>query len=545
MLRLTRILKIARISLRYRLDTFARSSNLSDARRQSPPLLVRFVLWLTAFLPEPQAPRGERLREAFEELGPVFIKFGQLLSTRPDLIPADICQELYQLQDNVPPFESAKFIAIAEQALGQPVDQLFKSFDTTPLASASIAQVHAAVLEDGREVIVKAVRPGIKTTIEQDCSLMLSLARLVEKYLADGKRLRPVEVASDYRTTIIDELNLQREAGNTALLRRNFEDSALLYIPQIYWPYTNEDVLVMERIYATPVTDTDTLKKAGTNFKVLAERGVEIFFTQVFDHNFFHADMHPGNIFVDAAKPHQPKYVAIDCAIVGSLSAEDQYYLARNLLAIFRRDYRQVAELHILAGWVKADAPLNEVESAVRTVCEPIFQRPLKDISCGQLLVSLFQMARRFDAEVQPSLILLQKTLLNIEGLGRQLYPDLDLWATAHPFLERWIVQRFEPSQVFKQVKRHAPDWLEQLPHLPQLVVDSMEQVKRIDKTLSARPDNSQPQPPRQRNKALVGTILLGIGLGSTHSALSDAAQQASSTGLLLIAAGALLLLLS
>ena len=546
MLRLTRILKIARISLRYRLDTFARSSNHSDANRLPTPLLVRFVLRLTAFLPEPQTPRGERLREAFEELGPVFIKFGQLLSTRPDLIPADICQELGQLQDNVPPFESAKFIIIVERALGQSVDQLFQSFNTTPLASASIAQVHAAVLEDGREVIVKAVRPDIKITIEQDCSLMLTLARLIEKYLADGKRLRPVEVARDYRTTILDELNLQREAGNTALLRRNFEDSSLLYIPEIYWPYTNEDVLVMERIYATPVTDIDALKTAGTDFKVLAERGVEIFFTQVFDHNFFHADMHPGNIFVDASTPRQPKYIAIDCAIVGSLSADDQYYLARNLLAIFRRDYRQVAELHILAGWVKADATLSEVESAVRTVCEPIFQRPLKDISCGQLLVSLFQMAQRFDAEVQPSLILLQKTLLNIEGLGRQLYPDLDLWATAHPFLERWIVQRFEPGQVFKQVKRHAPDWLEQLPQLPQLLVDSMEQIKRIDKTLNTHQQKNQPAAaPRQHYKALAGVLLIGIGLGSTYDLLINTAQQATSPSLLLIAAGALLLLLS
>jgi len=546
MLRLTRALKIARVSLRYRLDTFFNSSNFSDASRQASPLLLRFALWIAALFPEPRAPRGERLRQALEELGPVFVKFGQLLSTRPDLIPADICSELDQLQDNVPPFESAQFIAIVEQALGQSVDQLFKSFDSTPLASASIAQVHAAVLEDGREVIVKAVRPNIKITIEQDCSLMLTLARLVEKYFADGKRLRPVEVARDYRTTIIDELNLQREAGNTALLRRNFEDSDQLYIPEIYWPYTCEDVLVMERIYATPVTDVDTLEAAGTDFKVLAERGVEIFFTQVFDHNFFHADMHPGNIFVDTTKPRQPKYIAIDCAIIGSLSAEDQFYLARNLLAIFRRDYRQVAELHILAGWVKPDAPLGEVESAVRTVCEPIFQRPLKEISCGQLLVSLFQMARRFDAEVQPSLVLLQKTLLNIEGLGRQLYPDLDLWATAHPFLERWIVQRFEPGQVFKQVKRHAPDWLEQLPHLPQLVVDSMEQVKRIDKTLNARQMNNQPVlPPRQRSKALAGTLLVGLGLGSIYSSLNEAAQQSSSPALLLIALGAVLLLLS
>ena len=544
MLRLTRALKIVRISLRYRLDTFANSANFSDSSRQSSPLFVRLILWLTARLPAPRAPRGERLREALEELGPVFIKFGQLLSTRPDLIPDDICRELDQLQDNVPPFESARFIAIVEQALGQSVDQLFHSFDTEPLASASIAQVHAAVLEDGREVVVKAVRPDIKHTIEQDCSLMLSLARLVEKYLADGKRLRPVEVARDYRTTILDELNLQREAGNTALLRRNFDNSSSLYIPEIYWPYTRENVLVMERIYATPVTDIDTLQAAGTNFKVLAERGVEIFFTQVFDHNFFHADMHPGNIFVDTAKPQQPKYVAIDCAIVGSLSSDDQFYLARNLLAIFRRDYRQVAELHILAGWVKPDAPLNEVESAVRTVCEPIFQRPLKDISCGQLLVSLFQMARRFDAEVQPSLILLQKTLLNIEGLGRQLYPDLDLWATAHPFLERWVVQRFEPGQVFKQVKRHAPDWLEQLPHLPQLLVDSMEQVKRIDKTLDAHQHKSQATAPKHRGKLLAGTLLVGLGMGSAYGTLSETAQQATSPSMILIALGALLLLL-
>jgi ubiquinone biosynthesis protein len=545
MLRLTRALRILRISLRYRLDTFASSSAISTDRSQSS-LLGRFILWVMAFFPAPQTPRGERLRLALEELGPVFVKFGQLLSTRPDLIPSDVCCELDKLQDNVPPFESTTFIAIVEEALGQSVDQLFASFDPEPLASASIAQVHAAVLDDGRKVIVKAVRPGIRATIEHDCALMLSLARLIEKYLADGKRLRPIDVARDYRTTILDELNLQREASNTATLRRNFEDSTLLYIPEIYWPYTNENVLVMERIYATPVTDVESLRTAGTDFKVLAERGVEIFFTQVFEHNFFHADMHPGNIFVDASKPRLPKYVAIDCAIVGSLSAEDQFYLARNLLAIFRRDYRQVAELHILAGWVKPDAPLNEVESAVRTVCEPIFQRPLKDISCGQLLVSLFQIARRFDAEVQPSLVLLQKTLLNIEGLGRQLYPDLDLWATAHPFLERWIVQRFEPGQVFKQIKRHAPDWLEQLPHLPQLVVDSMEQVKRIDTTLNSHQHNeSQSQVLRQRNKVIAGTFLVGIGLGSTYTALHDVAQQTSPTGLLLIATGTLLLLLS
>ena len=537
------------ISLRYRLDTFISTARISANQRQSIPILIRLPLKLIGFFPQPQLSRGERLRKAFEELGPVFVKFGQLLSTRPDLLPADICKELDQLQDNVPPFNSTTFISIVEQALGKPINQLFRSFETMPLASASIAQVHAAVLEDGREVVVKAVRPSIERTIEQDCSLLLTIAHWVERYHADGKRLRPVDVARDYRTTIIDELNLQREAGNTSLLRRNFAGSALLYIPEIYWPYTNENVLVMERIYATPVTDIDALKAAGTDFKVLAERGVEIFFTQVFEHNFFHADMHPGNIFVDTSKPKQPKYLAVDCAIIGSLSADDQYYLARNLLAIFRRDYRQVAELHVLAGWVPPDAPLNEVESAVRTVCEPIFQRPLKDISCGQLLISLFQAARRFDAEIQPSLVLLQKTLLNIEGLGRQLYPDLDLWATAHPFLERWLVQRFKPGQVFDRVKRHAPDWLEKLPHLPQLMVDSMEQLKRIDKTFNTYQQNSQhTHTQRQNKKKNLALLLIGLGLGSAYQAysvLNDATQQATtSPGLLLLAIGAALLLL-
>ncbi len=546
MSRVTRFVKIARTILRYRLDTFLGNLTITQ---QTPPLLIRLLLWLTARLPQPEASRGERLRLTFEELGPVFVKFGQLLSTRPDLVPADICQELNQLQDNVPPFESETFINIVENALGKPVDDLFHSFDRTPLASASIAQVHAAVLNDGRDVVVKAVRPGIMNVIEQDCSLLLTFARCIEKYLPDGKRLRPVDVAKDYRSTILDELNLAREAGNTALLRRNFDNSPLLYVPEIHWPYTNEHILVMERIYATPVTDIETIKAAGTDFKLLAERGVEIFFTQVFDHNFFHADMHPGNIFVDTTQPRDPKYFAIDCAIIGSLSSDDQYFLARSLLAVFRRDYRQVAELHILAGWVKRDAPINEVESAVRTVCEPIFQRPLSEISTGQLLVSLFQIARRFDAEVQPSLILLQKTLVNIEGLGRQLYPDLDLWATAHPFLERWLTRRFKPTTLLKQIQRHAPDWLEQLPHLPQLFISSMEQVNRMDQTLNAFQDKSQRSKLLlRRGRMMTATLFVGLGTGSAYQTLygelSTSALQSASPSLLLIALGAFLLLI-
>ena len=473
-----RSLHIFWVILRYRLDTLCAGLTL--------PWLLRYPLIVLRVLPKPQQTRGIRLRLALEELGPVFIKFGQLLSTRPDLIPADICTELNKLQDDVPPFPSTQFVTIVESALGASVDTLFASFEHQPLASASVAQIHAATLEDGREVVIKAIRPGIEKTIAQDCALLIALAHRLEKHSSEARRLRPVEVALDYRTTILDELDLQREAANTAILRRNFEHSSLLYVPEVYWPYTNTQVMVMERIYATPVTDIDTLRAASVNFKVLAERGVEIFFTQVFEHNFFHADMHPGNIFVDTSKPTQPRYLAIDCAVVGTLSDSDMYYLARNFLAVFRRDYRQVAELHILSGWAPKNTPVNEFESAVRTVCEPIFQRPLKDISLAHLLINLFRVARRFDTEVQPSLILLQKTLLNIEGMGRQLYPDLNLWDTAHPFLEQWLKQRFKPTRLLDQLKRHGPEWLEQFPQVPQLVFQGLERVSHMGESLQA-----------------------------------------------------------
>ncbi len=538
MSRTSRLLTILRVAVRHRLDTF-----LVEGAARGPrlPLAARLLARIAGWLPAPAAPRGERLRLALEELGPIFIKFGQLLSTRPDLIPADICADLDRLQDRVPPFPSEQFIAIVEEALGGRVADLFDRFDSEPIASASVAQVHGARLKDGREVVVKAIRPGIRQVIGQDIDLMFSLARWVERNIPEGRRLHPVEIVEDYKHTIFDELNLQREAANTSLLRRNFLDSPLLYVPEVHWPLTNEKVMVCERISAAPVTDMDYLVTGGTDLKVLAERGVEIFFTQVFEHNFFHADMHPGNIFVDASDPAQPRYLAVDCAIVGSLTDEDRYYLARNLVAIFRRDYRQVAELHVLSGWVPEDTPVNDFEAAIRTVCEPIFERPLKDISFGQMLVNLFRTAQRFDMEVQPSLVLLQKTLLNVEGLGRQLYPDLDLWTTAHPFLENWLKQRFHPQTLLARLKRHGPEWLEQFPELPQLVYQTLELSRQRGRRAEIR-TVAEPRP-RGRARLFTASALMGIGAGSAFPQWSDSLASLPAPSLLLFAAGALLLL--
>jgi ubiquinone biosynthesis protein len=469
---LLRIFTILRVFLRYRLDQLLPQEQASWR--------VKILLLPCKLFPAPKLSRSERLRKAFEDLGPIFIKFGQLLSTRPDLIPEDIAEQLNYLQDKVPPFDSEKFRQLVEAALGAPVHEIFADYETEPLASASVAQVHGAVLKNGQRVVIKVVRPGIEKIIEQDLRLMMLLARAIARYSEDGRRLRPVEVVEDYRTTIFDELDLQREAANASQLRRNFLASPLLYVPEIYWDYTRNNVLVMERISGIPVTDSAALEAQGTDLKKLAERGVEIFFTQVFEHNFFHADMHPGNIFVSTENPQTPKYIAVDMAIVGSLTKEDQYYLARNLLAMFRRDYRQVAELHVQSGWVPAHTRVEELEAAVRTVCEPIFEKPLKDISFGQTLVSLFRTARRFDMEVQPQLVLLEKTLLNIEGLGRQLYPELDLWTTAHPFLERWLKNRYSPKSLWRELKRHAPEWMEKFPQVPQMVFNNLQQLQKF-----------------------------------------------------------------
>ncbi|GGE53312.1 putative protein kinase UbiB [Streptosporangium jomthongense] len=477
MIRLQRLFRISWVFCRYRLDTFLPIAELPG------PLKVFFLLAPWHLFPQPKLSRGDRLRLALEELGPVFVKFGQILSTRRDLLPDDMAESLKNLQDRVPPFPSDTARQIIETSLGAPVSELFKTFSSDPMASASVAQVHAATLLNGQDVVVKVLRPGIEKVIRQDLALMYMMANLLEKYWTEGKRLHPVDVVADYDATIHDELDLQREAANASQLRRNFENSSLIYIPFIDWDYTRKSVMVMERIHGIPIADIPALKAAGVNLKVLAEKGVEIFFTQVFRDSFFHADMHPGNIFVDVSNPSDPKYIAIDFGIVGTLAPDDQSYLARNLLAFFRRDYRQVAQLHIQSGWVPPDTRVNEFEAAIRTVCEPIFEKPLKDISFGHFLLRLFQTARRFNMEVQPQLVLLQKTLLNVEGLGRQLYPDLDLWSTAQPFLEAWMRKRIGPAGLIKSLQTHLPSWLEQSPEMPQLVHDALLQLRSAGPT--------------------------------------------------------------
>ena len=513
MQRLFRVFTIIGVIARYRLD------NLID--RESLPWFGRLALSLLPWRWHVNsASRGERLRMALTDLGPIFVKFGQILSTRRDLLPDDIGDELARLQDRVPAFPSDEAVAIIENSLGESVDTLFQSFEREPMASASIAQVHSAVLRnpespDGDNVVVKVIRPGIAKTIRKDISLLYMLARLV-RLTADGKRLRPMEVVADYESTIFDELNLQREAANASQLRRNFLESHLLYVPRVYWEYSRPKVMVMERIYGIPVTDLEALKAQGTNMKLLAERGVETFFTQVFRDSFFHADMHPGNIFISRRNPQDPQYIGIDCGIVGSLTPEDQSYLARNLLAFFRRDYRMVARLHIDSGWVPADTKVNELEAGIRTVCEPIFEKPLAEISFGMVLLNLFQVARRFNMEVQPQLVLLQKTLLNIEGLGRQLYPQLDLWATAQPFLENWMHDRVAPKGVMKRLHNTMPELIEQAPMLAHQVLEDIQALHK-----------GKGQPQVVVSKVAEGKDLRWLGvvmLGSAAVLLSQAA---------------------
>ena len=423
---------------------------------------------------------GARIRMAMEELGPVFIKFGQMMSTRRDLLPPDIADELALLQDQVSPFSGELAKQQIELALERPIDELFDDFDMQPLASASIAQVHTATLkENGQEVVLKVIRPGIEQTILSDIALMQRVAGFFALFFADGRRLRPKEVVEEYRKTIVDELDLAREASNAIQLRRNFTDAKELYVPEVYSDHCRKTLLVMERIYGIPVANIEELAAQNTNMKLLAERGVEVFFTQVFRDSFFHADMHPGNIFVSREHPEDPQYIGIDCGIVGTLNKEDQRYLAENFLAFFNRDYHKVAQLHVDSGWVPADTKVEEFEAAIRTVCEPIFAKPLSEISFGHVLLNLFNTARRFNMEVQPQLVLLQKTLLYIEGLGRQLYPELDLWATAKPFLERWMRKQVGPEAVFTAFKEKAPYWLETLPHLPELVYDNLQLAKQ------------------------------------------------------------------
>jgi len=498
------LLRIYWVIARYRLDTFLEHSALPLYLR----LLIKLLPWRLIF--SARASSAERLRLALIALGPVFIKFGQTLSTRRDLLPDDLAIELTKLQDRVPPFSGQKARLIIESQLQQSVEELFAEFDPTPLASASVAQVHPARLKDGTAVVVKVIRPGIERVIRQDVDLLYTLAHMVQRLWSEGRRLRLVEVVAEYEQTIIDELDLRKEAANGSLLRRNFEGSTILHVPEIYWDFTRQNVLVMERISGIPVADIEALKAQNTDMEKLAERGVEIFFTQVFRDSFFHADMHPGNIFVSRENPQDPQYIAVDFGIVGSLNAEDQSYLARNILAFFKRDYRQVAQLHIDSGWVPPNTNVQAFETAIRSVCEPIFEKPLKDISFGMVLLGLFQTARRFNMEVQPQLILLQKTLLNIEGLGRQLYPDLDLWKTGKPFLENWMKERMGAKAVLRTLKQQVPDWIEKLPLLPQLVYDNLQQNRGAQHAYLHNWQTLQQQWEQRRRKTRRSLLLAG-----------------------------------
>ena len=459
---LLRLLSIQRVLVRHGLDEIITATHILRP--------LRFFFYLFPRRSDRTAPLGERIRLALVELGPIFVKFGQAVSTRRDLLPRDIADELAKLQDRVPPFPAEEAVAILDEAYGKSVDEVFARFDFEPFAAASIAQIHTAALDDGTEVIVKLLRPGVREQIERDLDVLFALARLADRYWENSKRLRPREVVAEYEKTVIDELDLMREGANAAQLKRNFQDSDMLYVPEIYWDYCRPEVLVQERVYGIPISDMDALRKAGTNIQTLAENGVEIFFTQVFRHNFFHADMHPGNIFVTVDDPEKPIYAAVDFGIVGTLSAVDQQYLAGNFLAFFDHDYHKIAKLHLDSGWVPPDTRIDELETAVRTVCEPIFNKPLSEISFAQVLIRLFRIAQRFNMEIQPQLILLQKTLLNVEGLGRELYPELDLWKTAHPVLRQWMDEQVGPRALIDDIRENLPQLREALRELPALI---------------------------------------------------------------------------
>jgi ubiquinone biosynthesis protein len=470
---LFRLVQINHVLAKHRLDEIIEATHLFR------PLKFLFRLSPYRLRHDASQSRGERLREALQDLGPIFVKFGQVLSTRRDLLPDDIADALAKLQDQVTPFPSEQALDLIQQSYGnQNVEQIYSQIDPEPLASASIAQVHAATLLDGSEVVLKLVRPNIEVTIRNDIDLLYTIAGLAEKYWSEGKRLRPKEIVRELEKNLFDELDMLREAASASQLKRNFEDISLLYVPEVHWPLTKPKLLVQERIYGVPISDIETLQQQNVNLERLAEIGVEIFFTQVFKHSFFHADMHPGNILVDTSDPEQPRYIAIDFGIMGTLAPDDQRYLAENFLAFFNHDYRRVAELHIESGWVPADTRIDEFESAIRSVCEPIFARPLKEISFGQLLLRLFQTARRFNMQVQPQLVLLQKTLLNIEGLGRQLYPDLDLWQTAKPILEQWMQEKLGWKAALNTLKQEAPTWAETLPSLPRRLHEVTKQMQ-------------------------------------------------------------------
>lgn len=515
---ITRLIKINIILARNGLDQI-----IVSIRLFAP---IRFVIYLNPWnwYRKEALSRGVALRKSLEELGPIFIKFGQALSTRPDLIPPDVAIELSKLQDCVPPFPSEVALRIVEDAYKAPILDIFAEFNPIPIASASMAQVHAAKLKNGQEVVIKILRPDMRKTIQQDLALLKTIAAWAERYWSQGYRLKPIEIVNEFQRSLFDELDLKREAANATQLRRNFDKSPLLYVPEIHWDYLHDNILVMERIYGIPVTDIASLQAHQINIPKLAERGLEIFFTQVFRDRFFHADMHPGNIFVSPHHPKNPQYICVDFGIMGTLTDKDKRYIAENLLAFFNRDYHKVAQLHIESGWVARNTRPDEFESAIRTVAEPIFEKPLKDISFAMLVLNLFQVARRFHMEVQPQLILLQKTLLAVEGLGRQLYPELDLWTTAKPFLENWMRQQISPKTFLYQLKDNLPFFIEQLPHLPRLINDVLsltQQQKIAELDYTNKHHQKRNNSPQLQNTLLIGIItgvsLSALALGLTH----------------------------
>ena len=505
---LARMLTIQRVLMKHGLDEIVWRTHL-----------FRPLAWLGRLLSfgRRRDPLGVRLRKALEELGPIFVKFGQALSVRPDLLPPDIAAELAKLQDQVPPFAAEQAAAVLEAAFGRPVEQVFAEFERTPLAAASIAQVHGARLPDGRAVVVKVLRPNVGELIRRDIEVLYAIAALAERYWPEAHRLRPTEVVAEFERTLATELDLMREAANAAQLERNFAGSELLHVPEVHWDFCRQNVLTIERVVGIRVDDLQALRAADTDIKRLAENGVEIFFTQVFRHNFFHADMHPGNIFVDVTDPKKPKYVAVDFGIVGTLDERDKHYLAENFLAFFRRDYRRVASLHVDSSWVPAGTRVDELEAAVRAVCEPIFNKPIKDISFGLVLMRLFHTARQFNMEIQPQLVLLQKTLLQIEGLGRQLYPDLDLWKTAKPVLEQWMRERHDPRTRFKQLVEAWPEISDDLALLPRVLHRALRRADAEEAAVRRRHrapvGAAEPRRAARVEQLIVGAALLIAGV--------------------------------
>lgn len=508
--RLFRLMRINFILARYNIDEIVLGTHWFYPMRWA--VYINPFYWTVGR----KLPRAERVRRALEDLGPIFVKAGQIMSTRRDLLPDDIALELAKLQDRVPPFDGKKAKKIIEEALKAPTSELFADFDMQALASASIAQVHAATLTNGEAVVVKVLRPNIDKIIDRDIDLLMTLAKIAERYWYNARHFKPKEIVNEVAQTLRDELDLMLEGANASQLRRNFRDSKMLYVPKIYWPYSRPGVLVMERIYGIPAHDIERLRQAGVNMTLLAERCLEAFFTQVFRDSFFHADLHPGNIFVSTTNPDNPSLIVVDFGIVGSLNKNDQRYLAENMIAFFKRDYQRVAELHIACGWLPPDTRIDQFEGAIRGVSEPIFEQPLHDVSFGQLLMRLIQVARRFELNIQPQLVLLQKTLLSVEGLSRTLAPELDIWTYAAPQIEKWLKKQVGVRSFMRRIRENLPLWSEQLPELPTLVYEVLKESKhQQEKTRFAQAADTQNELKKRERKLKFGYFFGGLVIAS------------------------------